>query len=71
MYGIRVSKTDVRVEAYGTVDELNAALGLVRATTVEKIIQEVVLVRSERTGYPDGRVGSRRQRSRTILERWV
>src|SRR6202045_551666 len=43
MYGTRVSKTDVRVEAYGTVDELNAALGLVRATTVEKIIQEAVL----------------------------
>ena len=26
--GARVSKDDVRVEAYGTVDELNAALGL-------------------------------------------
>src|ERR1700740_2736183 len=43
MYGRRVPKTDVRVEAYGTVDELNAALGLVRATTEEKIIQEAVL----------------------------
>jgi cob(I)alamin adenosyltransferase len=43
MYGIRVSKTDPRVEAYGTVDELNAALGLVRATTGERIVQEVVL----------------------------
>ena len=43
MFGIRVSKTDVRVEAYGTVDELNAALGLVRATTGERIVQEVVL----------------------------
>ncbi|MGC3988874.1 MAG: cob(I)yrinic acid a,c-diamide adenosyltransferase [Chthoniobacteraceae bacterium] len=31
MYGWRVSKTDPRVEAYGTVDELNSALGLVRA----------------------------------------
>jgi cob(I)alamin adenosyltransferase len=43
MYGVRVSKTDARVEAYGTVDELNAALGLVRATTGERIVQEVVL----------------------------
>src|SRR5580704_7904924 len=43
MYGVRVSKTDPRVEAYGTVDELNAALGLVRATTGERIVQEVVL----------------------------
>ncbi len=43
MYGVRVSKTDPRVEAYGTVDELNAALGLVRATAGERIVQEVVL----------------------------
>jgi cob(I)alamin adenosyltransferase len=43
MFGVRVSKTDMRVEAYGTVDELNAALGLVRATTEEEIIQEAVL----------------------------
>lgn len=32
MYGRRVSKADPRVDAYGCVDELNAALGLVRAT---------------------------------------
>jgi cob(I)alamin adenosyltransferase len=43
MYGIRVSKTDPRVEAYGTVDELNAALGLVRATADERIVHELVL----------------------------
>jgi len=29
--GDRVSKSDVRVEAYGTVDEANAAIGLARA----------------------------------------
>jgi cob(I)alamin adenosyltransferase len=29
--GSRVPKTDARIEAYGTVDELNAALGLVLA----------------------------------------
>jgi cob(I)alamin adenosyltransferase len=43
MYGNRVPKTDWRVETYGTVDELNAALGLVRATANERLIQEVVL----------------------------
>jgi cob(I)alamin adenosyltransferase len=32
MYGRRVAKNHPRVEAYGTVDELNAALGLARAT---------------------------------------
>jgi cob(I)alamin adenosyltransferase len=31
MYGRRVDKFDPRVETYGTVDELNAALGLARA----------------------------------------
>ena len=30
--GARVSKASPRVEAYGTVDELNAVLGMVRAT---------------------------------------
>src|SRR5262245_45385544 len=29
--GIRVSKTSLRVEAYGAVDELNASLGLARS----------------------------------------
>jgi cob(I)alamin adenosyltransferase len=43
MYGRRVPKTHRRVEAYGTVDELNSSLGLVRATTNERLIQEVVL----------------------------
>jgi cob(I)alamin adenosyltransferase len=33
--GTRVPKTDVRIEAYGTVDELNAVLGLVLAGGVE------------------------------------
>jgi len=31
MYGRRVAKCHPRVEAYGTVDELNAAIGLARA----------------------------------------
>ena len=31
MYGRRVDKFDLRVETYGTVDELNATLGLARA----------------------------------------
>ncbi len=42
MYGRRVSKTNARVEAYGTVDELNAALGVVRATTNEKMVRDTV-----------------------------
>ena len=34
----RVSKDDVRIEAYGTVDELNAVLGLVRAHGLEPAV---------------------------------
>ncbi len=33
--GERVSKDNLRLEAYGTVDELNASVGLVRAMNVE------------------------------------
>lgn len=43
MYGRRVRKTDSRVDAYGCVDELNAALGLVRVTAAEGFIAEHVL----------------------------
>lgn len=42
MFGRRVPKTDPRVEAYGTVDELNAALGMVRATVQEPFISDPV-----------------------------
>ncbi|MEO7931734.1 MAG: cob(I)yrinic acid a,c-diamide adenosyltransferase [Chthoniobacterales bacterium] len=42
MFGRRVSKTDPRVEAYGTVDELNAALGTVRATVNDPFIAEPI-----------------------------
>src|SRR5206468_2215792 len=43
MFGRRVSKTDARVAAYGTIDELNAALGFVRATAGEAFITDAVL----------------------------
>ena len=43
MYNRRVSKGHPRVEAYGTVDELNAAMGLVRAAAEEDFIHDRVL----------------------------
>jgi len=43
MYGRRVPKTDARVVAYGTCDELNAALGMVRAFCSEPLVSEAVL----------------------------
>lgn len=40
MYGRRVSKCNPRVEACGSVDELNSALGLARATAKQKFLRE-------------------------------
>jgi len=44
MYNRRVSKCHPRVEAYGAVDELNAALGLARASVKEPLIANDLLV---------------------------
>ncbi len=38
--GGRVKKTDPRVDAYGTVDELNAIIGVVRASSVQGWVDE-------------------------------
>ena len=40
MYGRRVPKNHPRVEACGTLDELNSALGLARATATERFVGE-------------------------------
>lgn len=42
MYGRRIPKTDERVAAYGSVDELNAVLGLARATAVDRLVKEEI-----------------------------
>jgi cob(I)alamin adenosyltransferase len=43
MYGRRVPKTDARVDAYGSVDELNSALGLARASATDGFLKEQIL----------------------------
>ncbi len=43
MYNRRVSKCDPRVEAYGSVDELNAALGMARAMAGAPWVGEALL----------------------------
>jgi cob(I)alamin adenosyltransferase len=40
--GVRVSKADLRVGAYGAVDELNAVIGWVRAAGPEPDVDEVL-----------------------------
>jgi cob(I)alamin adenosyltransferase len=43
MYGHRVSKSDARVDAYGCVDELTAALGMARSLATDKSISGEIL----------------------------
>jgi cob(I)alamin adenosyltransferase len=63
--GLRVKKHDPRVEAYGTVDELNASLGIARAThTTSRVDQILAHIQSElfvvgaelATPTPEGRL---------------
>ena len=43
--GTKVSKGDIRIEAYGTVDELNSAIGLIRSSEIKKeIIDQLIAV---------------------------
>jgi cob(I)alamin adenosyltransferase len=43
MYGRRVPKSDPRVDAYGCLDELTAALGLARAFSKKKFLSHQIL----------------------------
>jgi cob(I)alamin adenosyltransferase len=43
MYGRRVPKSHARIEAGGSIDELNAAIGVARAATKEPFISEKLL----------------------------
>jgi len=43
MYGRRLSKADPRVDAYGCVDELTAALGLARSIATDKFISDEIV----------------------------
>ncbi|MBM3848460.1 MAG: ATP:cob(I)alamin adenosyltransferase, partial [Verrucomicrobia bacterium] len=44
MYNRRVSKIHPRVEAYGTVDELNAAIGMARASAAHEFVAGFLLL---------------------------
>src|SRR5438270_5915140 len=45
--GARVSKADSRIECYGTVDELNAALGLCAAAADASVVEMVRHVQAD------------------------
>jgi cob(I)alamin adenosyltransferase len=42
MYGRRLPKADPRVDAYGCIDELNAALGLARSVSTDKFLSDEI-----------------------------
>jgi cob(I)alamin adenosyltransferase len=86
LFNRRVPKSDPRVEACGSVDELNAALGFVRASVSDRslaarllrIQRELVALMGELATHPDDRAGYRktgfpriRARATTRLGRWV
>lgn len=41
--GARVSKAHIRLESYGTIDELNATLGLLRDQNIDKTSKETLI----------------------------
>ena len=41
--GTRVAKHNIRIESYGTIDELNSWLGLIRDQKIDKHSQEVLI----------------------------
>jgi len=47
LYGIRVSKSDPRCEANGAIDEATSALGLARALSQKKRVQDILLMMQE------------------------
>lgn len=46
--GKRISKSDLRIECYGTVDELNSWVGLVRDTVNGEAIREILKIIQDR-----------------------
>lgn len=69
LFGTEVSKADLQVEAYGTLDELNAFLGLSRAhcadfkaaEILEQLQRETFIVGAELASPPD-KIGNLKQR---------
>jgi cob(I)alamin adenosyltransferase len=47
MYGRRLSKADARVEAYGCIDELTAALGLARSVSTDRFLSDEIFAAQE------------------------
>src|SRR5438309_9926395 len=67
MYGHRVSKGDSRVDAYGCVDELTAALGLARSGSTDKFISvEILAVQKDLIVFMGGLATAQKDRERFV-----
>ncbi|MBW7474472.1 cob(I)yrinic acid a,c-diamide adenosyltransferase [Paenibacillus oenotherae] len=82
--GGRVSKDDIRVEAYGTIDELNAYVGQAAAAAaatgqMDELVQELVEIQQElfdcgsdlAFADPEGREFKMTDEPSTRLEHWI
>jgi len=79
MFGRRVSKDDPRVEAYGNIDELNAAIGVARASCPDRwvtdrlveIQNELVLLMGELSVATEDRERYQKQGYRIVTAEMV
>jgi len=77
--GGRVAKNDARLEAYGTIDELNASLGMLRAENLGEhagheieYAQQCLFEISAKIADADDRIDADPQRWATLrLESWI
>jgi cob(I)alamin adenosyltransferase len=65
--GTRVSKAEIRIEAYGTVDELNSFIGWVRDYTVRKEQKDILIEIQDRLFTIGSHLASDPEKSRMIL----
>ena len=42
--GTRVSKNSLKIDSYGTVDELNSYLGLIRSYEIDPALEEEIII---------------------------
>ena len=65
--GTRVSKTELRIEAYGTVDELNSYVGLVRDQAVNIDRKELLKEIQDRLFTIGSKIGRASCRERVLM----
>ena len=71
MYGRRLSKADPRVDAYGCVDELNAALGLARAIATDDFVSDQILAAQKDLIVVMGELATAPGDRRSLPQRWL